>query len=232
MSSTATMTVNAMSGFQMKNITVANDFAEVAGSTDDQSAVALLNQGDRAQFENVRFLGNIATLYVKSEISRPRPVPTSATATSRATRTSSPAAASRSSITPEIKYLTSRQPTGGVIANPSTVLNSRYGFLFVSCNFTAEAGASDVALGHQWWESSNNGVIGKVIVRNSTLGGHIAASPWAPSTTRTFTPKDPDGNHAGHALHLRRLLPRRHRPLARRDLSRRIRQRRRRARRK
>ena len=73
------------------------------------------------------------------------------------------------------------------------MLNNRYGFLFVSCNFTADDGASDVALGHQWWEGGNNGVIGKVVVRNSTLGGHLAASPWAPSTTRTFTPKDPGG---------------------------------------
>jgi hypothetical protein len=27
----------------------------------------------------------------------------------------------------------------------------------------------------------------------TTPGGHLAASPWAPSTTRTFTPKDPIG---------------------------------------
>jgi hypothetical protein len=96
------------------------------------------------------------------------------------------------------------------------VLNSRYGFLFVSCNFTAEAGASDVVLGHQWWEGSNNGVVGKIVVRNSTLGGHLAPSPWAPSTTRTFTPKDPTGTTPVT------------RPLAGRDPPRRIRQRRRR----
>jgi pectinesterase len=193
MSSTATMTVSALSGFQMKNITVANDFAEVADSTDDQSAVALLVQGDRAQFENVRFLGNIATLYVKSE---------SQSGAARSYFRDCYVEGDQDIIQgrgtavfdhTEIKYLTGRQPKGGVITNPSTMLNNRYGMLFVSCNFTAEAGASEVALGHQWWEGGNNGVIGKVVIRNSTLGGHLAASPWAPSTTRTFTPKDPAG---------------------------------------
>jgi pectinesterase len=192
MSSTATVTVSALSGFQMKNLTVANDFAEVAGATTDQSAVALLVQGDRAQFENVRFLGNVATLYVKSE---------SQSGAARSYFRDSYVEGDQDIITgrgvavfdhTEIKYLTGRQPTG-VIANPSTVLNSHYGFLFVSCNFTAEAGATSVALAHQWWEGSNNGVIGKMIVRNSTLGSHIAVAPWAPSTTRTFTPKDPAG---------------------------------------
>ena len=191
MQSSATMTVSALNGFQMKNITVANDFAEDPTSTDDQSAVALLNQGDRAQYENVRILGNIATLYVKSE---------SQSAASRSYFRDCYIEGDQDIVTgrgvavfdhTEIRYLTGRQPTGGVIANPSTMLNSRYGLLFVSCDFTAEDGAGNVALGHQWWESSNNGSIGKVVVRNSTLGGHIAASPWRPSTTRTFTPKDP-----------------------------------------
>jgi pectinesterase len=193
MTSSATVTVKAVKGFQMKNLTVQNDYVEDAASTADQSGVALLNQTDQAQFENVRFLGNIATLYVKS--------PDQSTA-SRCYFRDCYVEGDQDFIVgrgvavfdhTEIKYLTSRQATGGAIAAPSTMLNSRYGFLFVSCNFTAEAGASDVALGRQWWEGGNNGVIGKVVIRNSTLGAHIATSPWAPSNTRTFTPKDPTG---------------------------------------
>ena len=193
LTSSATMTVNAKTGFQMKNITVANDFAEEAGSTADQSAVALLNQADRAQYENVRILGNIAPLYLKS---------LDTSTASRSYFRDCYIEGDQDIITgrgvavfdhTEIKYVASRQATGGVIANPSTVLNSRYGFLFVSCNFTADDGASGIALGHQWWESSNISAIGKVIVRNSTLGGHIASAPWSPSTTRTTTPNDPSG---------------------------------------
>jgi pectinesterase len=193
MTTSATMTVNAKTGFQMKNITVVNDFAESATATEDQAAVALLNQGDRAQYENVRILGNKASLYLKS--------PDTSTASRSYFRDcyvegDEDIVSGRGVAVfdhTEIKTITSRRPTGGAITNPSTMLNNRYGLLFVSCNFTADAGAADVALGHQWWESSNNGVIGKVIIRNSTLGGHIAAAPWAPSTTRTFTPKDPGG---------------------------------------
>ena len=192
-SASATMTVNAKTGFQMKNLTVANDFAEDPTSTADQSAVALLNQGDRAQYENVRILGNIATLYLKS---------LDTSTAGRSYFRDCYLEGDQDIITgrgvavfdhTEIKYVTSRQATGGVIANPSTVLNNRYGFLFVSCNFTADADASGIALGHQWWESTNTSAIGKTIVRNSTLGSHIAAAPWAPSTTRTSTPKDPGG---------------------------------------
>ena len=193
LSASATMTVNAKTGFQMKNLTVANDFAEDPASTADQSAVALLNQGDRAQYENVRILGNITPLYLKS---------TDTSTASRSYFRDCYVEGDQDIISgrgvavfdhTEIKYLTSRQATGGVIANPSTVLNSHYGFLFVSCNFTAEVGASGIALGHQWWESSNISAIGKMIVRNSTLGGHFAASPWAPSATRTATLRDPSG---------------------------------------
>src|SRR4029079_15114816 len=65
MSNSTTLTIKAIRGFQMKNLTVANDYVE-GSATGNQSAVAMLLQSDQSQFENVRFLGNIATLYVKS----------------------------------------------------------------------------------------------------------------------------------------------------------------------
>ena len=98
----------------------------------------------------------------------------------------------------EIKYLASRQPTGGIIAYPSTLVFNRYGFLFDSCNFTAEAGASGVSLARQWMEESDTAstrgmAVGKMVVRNSTLGAHLAgAAPWSSMGARTSTPKNPD----------------------------------------
>ena len=62
-SGSATFT-NSSSNFQAKNLTFSNDYVET-GSGNEQ-AVALLNQGDRSQFENVRVLGNQDTLYVKT----------------------------------------------------------------------------------------------------------------------------------------------------------------------
>jgi len=100
----------------------------------------------------------------------------------------------------EIKVLTSRVTTGLSIAYPSTLVFNPYGFVFDSCNFTAESGATGVALARQWVEAGDGGsatagwAVGKMIVRNSTLGAHLAgASPWSSMGARTTTPKDPAG---------------------------------------
>ncbi len=198
MSNSATLTIKAIRGFQMKNVTVSNDYVE-GSATGNQSAVAMLLQSDQSQFENVRFLGNIATLYVKS---------------------ASESVAARSYFRDcyiegdqdfimgrgtavfdhcEIKVLTARQATGGSIGYPSTLVFNRYGFLFDSCKFTADTGATGIALGRQWVEqgdttATNGWAVGKMVVRNSTLGAHLAgAAPWSSTGARTTTPKDPAG---------------------------------------
>jgi pectinesterase len=178
----------------MKNITVANDYVE-GSATGNQTAVAMLLQTEQAQFENVRFLGNIGTLYVKSE---------SEVIVARSYFRDCYIEGDQDFIVGrgtavfdhcEIKYLTARQSTGGSIGNPSTLVFNGYGFLFDSCNFTAEAGASGVFLARQWPEESDlvavrGMAVGKMIVRNSILGAHIAgAAPW--TGTRTSTPKNP-----------------------------------------
>lgn len=194
MSASATMTVKALSGFQMKNITVANDYAEGSASGNDQSGVALLIQTDKAQFENVRFLGNIGTLYVKS-----LDVNTAARTYFRDCYVEGDQDFILGRGTAvfdhtEIKYLAARQPAGGVIAFPATLVYNHYGFLFESCKFTAETGASAVFLGRQWTESNNVAAVGKMIVRNSTLESHLAgAAPWSSMGARATTPKDPTG---------------------------------------
>jgi pectinesterase len=191
MSNSATFTIKALTGFQAKNLTFANDAVVTRNS---QSAVALLNQSDRAQFENVRVLGHTNTLYVKTLATN---VVARAYFRDCTIEGDQEIIVGRGTTVFDhttIKYLSDRQPKDGVIAAPSTMVNNRYGFLFVSCQFTAEAGASGISLGYQWWESSNDGAVGKMIVRNSTLGNHLAASaPWAPSPTRVTTPKNPNG---------------------------------------
>ena len=198
MSLSATLTIKAIRGFQMKNITVANDYVEDS-TPGNQNAVAMLLQSDLAQFENVRFLGNINTLYVKSS---------SETIAARSYFRDCYVEGDEDFILgrgtavfdhTEIKYLAGRKPTGGSIAFPSTLVFNGYGLLFDSCNFTAEAGASGVFLGRQWEEQSDTIAIrglpvGKMIVRNSTLGAHLAgAAPWSATGARVTTPKDPAG---------------------------------------
>jgi len=200
MSNSAVFTVKAVRGFQMKNITVANDYAET-GDPGGESAVAMLLQSDQAQFENVRFLGNIGTLYVKSA---------SETIAARSYFRDCYIEGDQDFIVGrgtavfdhcEVKVLSGRKATGAVIGYPSTLVFNRYGFLFDSCTFTAETGASGASLARQWVEQSDTVAtrglaVGKMIVRNSTLGAHLAgAAPWSSMGARTSTPKapDPDG---------------------------------------
>jgi pectinesterase len=188
-SASATFTNSLPSGFQAKNLTISNDYEEGSLAGDDQAGVALLNQGDKAQFENVRFLGNRYTLYVKS------------TATNQVSRTyfrdcyiegDDSFISGRGTAVfdhTEVRWLTSRVTTGGVIATPSTDVGNPYGMLFISSQFTADEGATSVYLGQQWFEGDREGAVGKMIVRNSTLGAHILPDPWLATSDR-ITPKN------------------------------------------
>jgi pectinesterase len=196
MTLSATMRILAVKGFQMKNMTVANDYVEDS-ATGNQTAVAALVQSDLVQFENVRFLGNIGTLYVKS---------VNETFAARSYFRDCYVEGDQDFITgrgiavfdhTEVHYLSARVATGGSIGYPSSLVYNRYGFLFDSCKFTADAGASGVFLARQWKEGSDNSMgmaVGKMIVRNSTIGAHVAgAAPWANTGGWTATPKDPTG---------------------------------------
>jgi pectinesterase len=198
MSNSATLTIKAIRGFQMKNLTVANDYVE-GSMTGNQSAVAMLLQSDQSQFENVRFLGNIGTLYLKSA---------SENVAARSYFRDCYIEGDQDFILGrgtavfdhcEIKVLSTRVTTGLSIGYPSTLVFNRYGFLFDSCKFTGDTGAAGVAFARQWVEqgdttATNGWAVGKMVVRNSTLGAHLAgAAPWSSTGARTTTPKDPAG---------------------------------------
>lgn len=181
-------------GFQAKNITFQNTYDEVAYPGSNQAAVALMTQGDKLLFENVRVLGNQDTLYMKSP---------NTSAVARSYFKSSyiegdvdfifgRATAVIDSST--IKYLTARQGAkGGYVQAPSTAPSNLYGFLFINDDFTAEAGTptSLIYLGRAWDEGVAAGTYmagvspnGHTLVRDSTLGAHIRlVDPWGTSTS-------------------------------------------------
>jgi pectinesterase len=186
-SGSATFTQNAAE-FQAKNLTFANDFVE---SGSGSQAVAFLNQGDRAQFENVRFLGNQDTLYLKS---------VNAGAIARAYLRGCYIEGDTDFIFGrgtsvfdhcEIKTVGSFKTSGTSVAAPSTEVSNDYGFLFISSRFTADANVTQAFLARQWFEGSRESAVGKMIVRNSTIGAHIeSAAPWKAWGSRT-SPKYP-----------------------------------------
>jgi pectinesterase len=186
-SGSATFTQNAAE-FQAKNLTFANDFVETGSGS---QAVAFLNQGDRAQFENVRFLGNQDTLYLKS---------VNAGAIARAYLRGCYIEGDTDFIFGrgtsvfdhcEIKTVGNFKTSGTSVAAPSTEVSNDYGFLFISSRFTADANVTQAFLARQWFEGSRESAVGKMIVRNSTIGAHIeSAAPWKAWGSRT-SPKYP-----------------------------------------
>ena len=198
MTLSATLTIKAVRGFQMKNITVANDYVEGSAPATRAPWPCCCRAINRSS----RTCGSSATSApcTSSRPSRPsRRVRTFATVTSRAIRTSSSAAEPRSSITRRSNIWRGGSPR----AEPSRTRARWCSTATASCSTAAtsppEAGASGVFLARQWMEESDTiatrGMpVGKMIVRNSTLGAHLAgAAPWSTMGARMTTPKDPAG---------------------------------------
>jgi pectinesterase len=90
--------------------------------------------------------------------------------------------------------------TGTATGAPSTEVTNPYGFLYISCKFTADANvtAGGTYLARQWYESSRPQAAGKMIVRNSTIGPHInPTTPWQPWAGRMILAPYPDGGAPG-----------------------------------
>ena len=139
--------------FHARNVTFANDATKAvfhgvgypagASGSSGAQAVALMTQGDKLVFENVRVSSHQDSLYVK----------TANTATvSRAVFRDSLIEGDVDFVfgrgtavfeNCEIRYLSTRLPAGATTAMvaPSTAPRNAFGFLFVRSRFTADAGA-------------------------------------------------------------------------------------------
>jgi len=183
--------------FQAKNLTISNDTDE-ATATGALQAVALLTQGDKLVFENVRLLGNQDTFYAKTS---------NVAVVSRVYVKDSYIEGDvdfifgRASLVVDggtIHYLSTRNGSAGYVAVPSTDSRNPYGILINGATFTADSGtaAGQTYLGRAWDESQKDvptyttnvatGVYpnGQALIRESTLGAHIrSAAPWAEAAT-------------------------------------------------
>jgi pectinesterase len=182
--------------FQAKNLSFVNDTDE-ATAVDGLQGVALMTQGDRLVFENVRVLGNQDTLLVKSSN-----VGTVMRAYFKGCYVEGDTdfIFGRGTFVLDgctIHSLTSRT-AGGVILAPSTPWQNPYGILIAGSTFTADgtAGPGSTHLGRAWDESQGDVATyamnvqtgtypnGQALIRESTLGPHIqAGAPWRPAAT-------------------------------------------------
>lgn len=195
-SGSATFAVNA-ADFQAKNLTFANDYVKGSFAGSNQSAVALMTQGDKIVLDNVRLLGHQDTFYMKSgnvdQVSR--------------------VYVRDSYIEGDVDFVFGRATavfdnvtlhtlnTGngnGYVTAASTDYRNTHGFLIINSRFTAETGtpAGQIYLGRAWDESVGSLAAygatspnGQVVIRNSVLGEHIRkADPWGESTaTRPYS---------------------------------------------
>lgn len=184
-------------GFQAKNLTFENDTDETGIATNVQ-AVALVTQGDKQIYENVRLLGNQDTFFVKSG---------AADVIARVYVTKSFIQGDTDFIfgrgvlvidQSEIHFISSRQGSKGYAIVPSTDARNPFGILVTKSQFTADAAttAGSIYLGRAWDESGKDlatyialaktGIYpnGQALIRESTLGAHVrAADPWGPAAT-------------------------------------------------
>jgi pectinesterase len=191
--------------FQAKNLTFSNDTDEssVTAGTAVQ-AVALMTQGDKLVFDNVRVLGNQDTLYVKTPgvgiVSR-------AYFKNCYVEGDVDFVFGRATFVLdgcELKYLTTRVAAGsGNVVAPSTDARNVYGILVINGKITAEgAGAGTSYLGRSWDEGAGDlagyttavatGIYpnGQVLIRESVLGAQIRlVDPWraAATTNRPYS---------------------------------------------
>lgn len=187
----ATFTNSLPQPFQARNLTFANDYVldTYPGSPEQQTAVALLTQADKAMFDNVRILGHRNTVYVKS---------TGANEVARAYFRNSYVEGDEDIVLGRGAAVFDQcrihslgdQTSGGAITAASTRVDNPHGILIIDSELTADARVSNVYLGRAWFEGSEELATGKAIVRNSLLGAHVRATDvWAP-VVRT-TPKNP-----------------------------------------
>lgn len=199
-SGSATLAVMARD-FTAVNLSVINDTDEDDADGSVQ-AVALLVQGDRTLFDNVRVLGNQGTLLAKSSS-----VDSVARSYFRGCfiEGDSEFILGRGTLVLDgctIHSLSERVDDGTVLA-ASTDARNRFGFLLTGVTFSADEDAdeSSMRLGRAWDENQDDldsysaavpsGVYpnGQVLVRNSSLGAHIELEqPWrnASSSNRPY----------------------------------------------
>lgn len=180
------------SDFVARNLTIENSFDEAAHTYGAEQAVALLTQADRLVFDNVRFLGNQDTLFLKS---------TTTTNPNRVYFTNSSIEGDVDFVcgyatavfdNSAFKLLTrGSNSNNGYLAAPSTDSSTNHGFLITNSTLTSDAPDGTFHLGRPW-VTAFAGAKGSLVIRDSSLPSAVKEAPyqdWASGGT-TYSWKD------------------------------------------
>jgi pectinesterase len=207
-------------GFQAKNITISNDVNEASLTSSAVQAVALITQGDKLMFDNVRLLGNQDTL-----LSKTVDVSTIARVYFKASYVEGDVdfICGRATMVfdaSQIKFVSTRRSTGNILA-PSTDSRNPFGILISAGTLTSSSGVASkaVTLGRAWDEGQvdlktyaaniKTGVFpnGQALIRDLTVPAFInTTTPWAASatTSRKFSStswSDSNGTYPANKLY-------------------------------
>lgn len=181
--------------FQAAHLSIANDamdgvrgdqgYPPMASNSGGAQAVALMTEGDRLQFDDVRLIGHQDTFYVRG------PGRVQVTRSLIAGDVDFIFGNARLVITHSTVQSRAGRRGGGPVLAPSTGAEAAFGFLVINSRFTAEPGLppGSAPLGRAWDAGVAPGTYvpgrspnGQALVRDSELGAHIG--PWAASTSR------------------------------------------------
>ncbi|MEO7579761.1 MAG: pectinesterase family protein [Massilia sp.] len=158
-------------GFNAVNMTFQN-----TDSGNGQALAVMIDKADKVVFDKVRMIGKQDTLYLSN--SGKRAFFVGGEIVGDVDFIFGPGTGVFSGAT--IRYYGVRKPAGGFMSAPSTLASQTYGFLFDGCVFLADAATTKdtVFLTRQW--DDGPGSVGKMIVRNSVMGEHVAFTngPW------------------------------------------------------
>lgn len=166
-------------GFNVVNMSFVNAWGDTDASN-NQALAAMVEKVDNVIFDNVYLTSNQDTLYLSN--SGKRVYFAGGRITGDVDFIFGPGVGVFDGTT--IYYTGARKPSGGYNGAPSTLSTQSYGFLFNRCVFVADdtATADSIFLARQW--DDGTGSVGKMIVRNSFIGKHIALTdgPWKSTT--------------------------------------------------
>lgn len=167
-------------GFNAINLTFQNTWSDTDAKGNNQALAAMVDKADQVVFDGVRLISNQDTLYLNNTGKRTYFAAGEITGDVDFVFGAGTAVFDGTTI----RYTGTRKASGGYNAAPSTLTAQAYGFVFNRSVFLADdaATADSVFLARQWDTDANT--VGKMIVRNSIIGKHIATTsgPWNAST--------------------------------------------------
>ncbi|GAB3892256.1 pectinesterase family protein [Kibdelosporangium lantanae] len=177
-SGSATVAITA-NDFTARDLTFSNSFNRTAHpEIKDTQAVAVKATGDRALFDNVRFLGHQDTLLADTP----------------ATTTRSRQYYRDCYIAGDVDFIFGRATAvfdhttidalnrgsnpNGYLTAASTQRSNPYGFLIISSTVTSSAASRSEYLGRPWHPGGDVNAIAQVVFRNTYLPAAIKTTPW------------------------------------------------------